>query len=434
MPPATPPTTRPTRVRYSVLAMLLLLSVITYLDRVCINAAAPAIREDLGLTTAQMGWIFSIFAIAYGMFEIPGGWMGDRFGPRIILTRIVVWWSAFTAFTGMATSYVQLLAIRFAFGAGEAGAYPNTSAAISRWVPTEERARAHGWVWMASRLGGALSPLLVVPLIDAYDWRTVFYIFSTFGIVWAVVWYRWFRNYPQEKSGVNAAEIKHIGAAGPGHARLPFSTIIRSSNLWWIMAMYHFICYAGYWYLVWTASYLAEEKGMDKETLAIFTALPFVLGALANFAGGYASDALVKRIGLKWGRRLIGAGGAGLAGVLMLSSLAIENPYVAAAVLAAAFGASDFMLPNCWAVCLDIGKENAGAVTGAMNTAGQVGSAIVYAYYGMMIEQYGWNWPLVWIAVMSLISALLWLKIDPTKPIGGGRGSEISEAGIEELA
>ena len=412
---------QPTNVRKTVLFMLVMLSVITYLDRVCINAAAPAMTEELGLSPSQLGWVFSVFAIAYGIFEIPGGWMGDRFGPRSVLTRIVVWWSVFTAVTGAVTSYVQLLVVRFLFGAGEAGAYPNSSSAISRWFPAHERARSHGWVWMASRLGGALSPLIVAPLLVAFGWRSVFYIFSTFGVVWAVIWWKWFRNRPTEKEGVNQAEIELIGGAAAESHDLDFRAAMRSKNLWLIMLMYHCFCYGSYWFLVWTMKYLTEEKGFDTATAAGFTSLPFILGAIANFVGGYTSDSLVKKVGLKWGRRIVGAGGVGLAGILMLASLGIENPYAAAIVLACAFAASDFMLPNCWAVCLDIGKENAGSVTGAMNTAGQMGSAIVSAVYGGMVESYGWNYPLVWIAGMSLISAVLWFFIDPTEPLSGER-------------
>jgi MFS family permease len=299
---------RPTKVRKVVLLMLVLLSVVTYLDRICINAAAPAMTEELGMTTSQLGWVFSVFAIAYGIFEIPGGWMGDRFGPRIVLTRIVVWWSAFTALTGVVTGYWQLLAVRFLFGAGEAGAYPNSSCAISRWFPAHERARSHGWVWMASRLGGAASPLIVLPLLTMFGWRSVFYIFSTFGIVWAVVWWIWFRNFPTEKPGVNQAEIELIGyEKARGHS-LKFGQAVRSRNLWLVMLMYHTYCYGAYWFVAWTMKYLVEEKGFDTATAAGFTSLPFILGAIANFAGGYASDGLVKKIGLKWGRRIIGAG------------------------------------------------------------------------------------------------------------------------------
>jgi len=423
---------RPTNVRWRVLGMLLLLSIITYLDRICINSAAPAMREDLGLSTAQMGFVFSIFAVAYGLFEIPGGWMGDRFGPRKVLTRIVVWWSAFTAFTGMVTGYGQLMVVRFLFGAGEAGAYPNTSVTISRWLPARQRAQGHGWVWMASRLGGALSPLIVVPLLDLYDWRVVFYIFSSFGFVWAVIWWVWFRDYPTQMQSVNEAEVKLIGGAAEGAHLAPVGKMFSSGNLWVVLAMYHCFCYGSYWFLVWTASYLSEAKGLDAATLAGLTALPFFLGAGANLLGGFAGDFAVNKYGLKWGRRLIGAGGVGTAGLLMLASLQIADPIVAAVVLATAFAASDFMLPTCWAVCLDIGGDNAGAVTGAMNTAGQMGSAIVAAVYGGMVETWGWDVPLIFVAGMSLLSAALWFFIDPTKPLSSKPVTE--DIGEEVLA
>ena len=185
-------------VRREVLVGLFLLSIVTYLDRVCINSAGPEMQQDLGLSTTQWGYVVSAFLLAYGVFEVPGGWLGDRFGPRLILTRIVVWWSAFTALTGMVRSYVALLIVRALFGAGEAGAYPNASCAISRWFPPRERARAQGIVWMASRLGGALTPFLVYPLVEWWGWRSIFYAFSLPGIVWAVWWWKSFRDYPQE--------------------------------------------------------------------------------------------------------------------------------------------------------------------------------------------------------------------------------------------
>lgn len=408
---------RPSNVRRLVMVGLFLLSIVTYLDRVCISVAAPAMQKDLGMSPSQLGLVFGIFTLAYGLFEIPGGWMGDRFGPRRVLTRIVVWWSVFTALTGVVTNFSQLLAVRFLFGAGEAGAYPNSSAAISRWFPAVERARAHGLVWMASRLGGALAPLLVIPLQNAYGWRSVFYVFSVIGCVWAVGWYIWFRDDPREKSGVNEAELAVIGAGGESGPRLAFRTILSNPNLWAVMLMYHFFCYGSYWYIAWTPTYLVQAKNMSGATLGAYSALPFILGALANLAGGVVGDALVKNRGLKQGRRIVGMAGVGLGGVFMIVSLFIVNPYVAAAVLALGFAASDFMLPTCWAVCLDIGKESAGTVTGAMNMAGQMGATIMSYGFGVLVEKYGWNMPLVLIAGLSFLSALIWLKIDPTKPI-----------------
>jgi MFS transporter, ACS family, glucarate transporter len=408
---------RPSNVRRFVMAGLFLLSIITYLDRVCISVAAPAMQQELGMTPSQLGLVFGIFTLSYGLFEIPGGWMGDRFGPRRVLTRIVVWWSAFTALTGAVTSFSQLLTVRFLFGAGEAGAYPNCSGAISRWFPAVERARAHGLVWMASRLGGAIAPLLVIPLQQAFGWRSVFHIFSVIGLIWAVVWFVWFRDDPREKSGVNEAELELIGAGGGPAQRLPLGAILSNSNLWAVMLMYHFFCYGSYWYIAWTPTYLVQAKHMSGGTLAAYSALPFLLGAAANGIGGAVGDTLVRKMGLKRGRRVVGAAGVGLGGVFMIVSLFIASPYVAAAVLALGFAASDFMLPTCWAVCLDIGKESAGTVTGAMNMAGQMGATIMSYGFGVLVEVYGWNWPLVLIAALSFVSAAIWLKIDPTRPI-----------------
>jgi len=184
------------KVRHAVLAMLVLLSVVTYLDRICIGVSAKEIQADLGLSESQWGWVLGAFLLAYGIFEIPSGGLGDWIGQRRVLTRIVLWWSAFTALTPLASNYYMLVATRFLFGAGEAGAYPNASGCISRWFPAAERARAQGLVWGASRLGGALTPLIVVPLKAHLGWKMCFWLFASLGIIWAIVWYWWFRDQP----------------------------------------------------------------------------------------------------------------------------------------------------------------------------------------------------------------------------------------------
>ena len=404
----------PVRSRYKVLGMLFLASIITYLDRIAIAAAAPRMSSELGLSATQMGLVFSAFVFAYGLFEVPGGWMGDRFGPRLILTRIVVWWSAFTALTGAVRGYTTLLICRFLFGAGEAGFFPNSSCTISRWFPFGERASATGVVWTASRLGAAIAPLIVVPLQRALGWRPVFYIFGVVGVVWAAAWYLWFRDYPREKSGVSEAEIDEIGEAGrAAHVSLSWKVALTSPNLWAVMLMYHTYCYSAYWFFSWMPTYLVKARGV--EAFAAFAALPYLMGALANAAGGYTSDWLVRRLGLKWGRRSIGIFSMVSAGGFMLLSIALDNKLLGILALSFSFAVSDFMLPNCWAVCLDIGKRYAGTVSGAMNMAGQMGSTIAAAAYGGLVEKHGWNTPLIGLAAFSLISALLWLAIDPTK-------------------
>ncbi|MCY4595677.1 MAG: MFS transporter [Bryobacterales bacterium] len=408
---------KPSNVRRKVMLGLFLLSVVTYLDRVCINSAAPEMQRDLGLSNAQWGMVLSAFLAAYGLLEVPGGWLGDRFGPRLVLTRIVVWWSGFTALTGVVSSYWQLLVVRALFGAGEAGAYPNASCVVSRWFPPEQRARAQGIVFMAGRLGGALSPLLVLPLISNWGWRSIFYSFSLMGIFWSAWWWKFFRDYPKDNPNVNAAEIAVIGPPPERTTHIPFGRLIRSGNFWAILGMYHFFCYASNWYLFWTASYLSTEKGWESSELAAYTALPFLLAAGADWGSGSLSDRLVNRIGLKWGRRIVGITGIGGAGLLMLLSLAIQDRVAASIVLALGFAASDVMLPVAWAVCVDVGREAAGTISGAMNTAGQFGAVVMSIGYGILIDTYGWNLPLALIACSCFLSVICWLYIDPSKSV-----------------
>jgi MFS family permease len=423
------------RYRNRVLAMLFLLSIITYIDRVCISLAGPRMMAELNIRPEQWGWVLGVFAIAYAAFEIPTGSMGDRIGPRRVLTRIVIWWSVFTSLTGMAWNYWVLLPIRFLFGAGEAGAYPNSSSSISRWFPITERARAHGLVWMASRVGGALSPFLVIPIQQRYGWRASFFAFGFLGILWAIWWYWWYRDHPSEKPGVTPEELREIDSVPKGERHsLPWRIALRKGNLWAIMLMYLTYCYGSFFFLSWMPTYLARGRGFTERGL-IFATLPFILGGIANLAGGYVSDALVCRFGVKWGRRTVGMAGLTAAAVFTVATIVAENQYVGLVFLALSYAASDFMLPTCWAVCLDIGKKYAGAVTGTMNTAGQCGSFISSVLFGYFVaysnqwlpawgfpltsglRDYRYDVPLAVMTVMLLISALLWFKIDPSEQL-----------------
>lgn len=408
---------REVKYRHRVLGFLFLLSVITYIDRVCISVAGKTMQEDLGITPDKWGWIVGAFALSYAAFEIPSGAMGDRIGPRKVLTRIVIWWSAFTSLTGVVKTFPALLGVRFLFGAGEAGAYPNASAAISRWFPFVERARAHGIVWMASRVGGAISPLLVVPIQAAYGWRMSFMVFGVMGVVWAILWYIWFRDHPSEKPGVTAAEVAEIGsgAAPDAHVALPWGQALRSSNLWWIMLMYHTYCWGSFFYLSWLHTFLENGRGFSKGDLVAYSWLPFVFGGTANLLGGVTSDYLVKRIGLKWGRRTVGIVGLGASAIFMSATTLTDDKVLSVLLLALGYAGSDFMLPVAWAVCLDVGRKYAGTVTGAMNTAGQIGSFLTSVAFGYIVTHFGsYDAPLIPMGILTGISALLWFKIDPT--------------------
>jgi len=404
--------------RHGVLAFLFFLSVVTYVDRVCIAVAGPRMQADLGISPEWWGWVVGVFAMSYAAFEIPSGALGDRIGPRKVLTRIVLWWSAFTTLTGFASNVWMLLPIRFLFGAGEAGAYPNATASISRWFPVAERARAQGIVWMASRVGGAISPLMVVPIQIKYGWRASFYVFGILGVVWASAWYWWYRDRPAEKPGVTKAEMEEIGKPlAPTPHGLPWRVAFRSRNFQMLLFMYFTYCYGAFFFLSWLQTYLVRGRGFSDKDLLLST-LPFVMGGIANLSGGFASDALVKRIGLKKGRRTIAMVGLTASALFTVATVVTQDRYVALVFLALSYAGSDFMLPSAWAVCLDIGKKYAGAVSGAMNTAGQIGSFISSVAFGYIVTQFkSYEAPLIPMAVFLTISAVCWLKIDATEEL-----------------
>jgi len=407
------------RYRHRVLSLLFLLSIITYLDRVCISVAGPRMQAELNLSPEQWGWVVGLFTLSYAAFEIPSGAMADRIGARKVLTRIVAWWSVFTSLTGVVSSFFSLLAVRFAFGAGEAGAYPSSSSAISRWFPVVERGRAHGTVWMASRLGGAISPLLVVPIQIAYGWRMSFYLFGVLGLIWCIVWYTWYRDHPSEKPGLTPSEIKEIGAGAPvAHVSLPWGQALRSWNLWKIMLMYHTYCWGGYFYLSWLHTYLQKGRGFTEGEMKIYSMLPFLAGACGNMVGGSVSDIMVRKFGLKLGRTVVGTVGLTMSALCLFGTAITPNKYMAVAFLTFGYFSMDCMLPVSWSICLDVGRKYAGAVTGAMNMAGQAGSFISSVAFGYMVTYFGsYNPPLIIFAAMLAIAAAIYTRIDPAEQL-----------------
>src|SRR5216117_3998973 len=310
-----------TRVRTRVLGFAFLLAVVTYLDRICISAAAPFIMEDLHLSILQMSAVFSAFTLAYSLFEIPSGWLGDVKGPRRVLTRIVLWWSAFTMLTGVARGYQSLLAIRFFFGAGEAGAFPNIARSFSQWFPIRERGRANGVMFLGSRIGGMLSAPIALQLVARWGWRTSFVFFGLLGLVWAAAWFTWYRDRPEDHPGVSAKELAWIRqdtqdtnlrprltvrSRDGGGAKTPWATLLRSRNLYAICAMYFAFGYGLYFYFTWLPTYLIKELGFSLFSGGLFAALPFLLAGIADLAGGWLTDSLTRRHGLKVGRCYLG--------------------------------------------------------------------------------------------------------------------------------
>ncbi len=407
-------------VRFRVVAFGVGLAALTYLDRVCISTVAPDIMRDLGLTRLQMSWVFSAFTLAYGIFEIPTAWWADRVGSRRVLTRIVAWWSSFTVLTAAATGLPSLLALRFLFGIGEAGAWPNAARVFSRWIPARERGLVQGIFFGGAHLSGGITPLLVTALQGVLPWRMIFVLFGSIGFVWVIAWWRWFRDEPAEHPSVAPEERDYIegGRIQTGGHGVD-GRFWRALASWQVLAlcgMYFANTYGFYFLITWLPAYLAKARGMQSTELGLFAGLPLMLSVVADLTGGITTDRLAARYGLRWGRRIVGASGYGMATVMLVLSILTSHAQLAALLLAIAAACSMFTLAPSWAACIEMGGPAAGTLSAVMNTAGQVGgilSPIVLAY---LVDHFA-NWALpIWVMCgLYAMATVCWLVIDASK-------------------
>jgi MFS family permease len=409
----------PTHVRYKVVALAVALAAITYFDRVCISTLAPEMMRELGLSRVQMSFVFSAFTLAYAAFEIPTAWWGQRVGTRRVLARIVLWWSAFTVATGFARSYSTLLLTRFLFGAGEAGAWPNATRTFSRWIPVHERGKVQGVFFMGAHLAGGLTPMLVTALLAFLSWRQVFWVFGALGVVWAIIWSSWFRDEPSEHPAVNAAErqlIEHGRASACAEHGGDWNILLKPRVLLLCLA-YVSNSYGFYFLITWLPSYLEQQRGFDKGALSIFAGLPLLLSVMADLTGGWATDALTQRFGLRIGRAAIGVVAYGIAALAMLAAAAGASFVLSAVLIAIAAASSMFTLAASWAACIDLGGRSSGVVSAAMNTTGQVAGVLSPIVLALLVERFdNWSLPLFVMAALYAASSLCWLFLDPASP------------------
>jgi MFS family permease len=405
------------RRRYLVVGLLGVVSVITFLDRMAIAVVGPLIQQDLHLTPEKWSWVLSAYVIAYGLFEIPSGALGDRNGQRLELTRIATWWSAFTALTAWCATFLQLFVVRFLFGMGAAGAYPNATGVLWRWLPARERARGQGVVWGASRLGGALAPLTLVPLALALGWHAVFWVLAALGIVWASLWWVWYHDRPAEQPGITPDELLEIGGEHGGrlHRSPPWRKLLRLRQLWLMAAAYGFYAWGSWFFYNWFPTWMVSAAHFSTREMGVYASLPFLLGMVSNFVGGYLCDRLGMRFGIRHAYRAITFTCLTVTSVLLLG-MSFATSQLADVVLAtASFATMDLMLPAAWAMCMSIGGPYGGSASGVMNTSGQLGGLCCTLAFGYIVSGTGnYNIPVRVVAVMVFVAALIFSRIDCT--------------------
>ena len=378
-------------------------------------------QVDLRLSDAQMGWVFSAFTLSYALFEIPCGYLGDKIGPRRVLLRIVLWWSFFTAATGWVRSWFTLVVTRFLFGAGEAGCFPNLTKAFNRWLPAHERARAQGIMWMSARWGGAFTPLLVFWCLTFMHWRTSFLVFGLLGVVWAAVFFWWYRDDPRQHKSVNAAEAALLPSDGghDDHLNVPWKRLYTSSSVWFLCAQYFAASYSWYFFITWFPKYLLTERGLDVKQSALLAGLPLFLGGFGALTAGWLAPHLSRRFGgPRSVRKGFGAVGFTLGAALLVLSTYLKNPYAAVLAIALVSFCNDLMMPGAWAACMDVGGKYCGTLSGTMNMMGNLGGFVSPIVIGYIIQYTGnWNLTFYVTAVVYLLGAVCWLLTDPVTPL-----------------
>ena len=421
--PATPSdaNTPATHTRYWVIVFAVTLAIIQYIDRVCISQAAPLISRDLSLSDQQMGWVFSAFTLAYALFEIPAGYLGDRIGPRRVLLRIVLWWSFFTVATGWMRNMWSLIVTRFLFGAGEAGCFPNLTKAFNRWLPSRERARAQGIMWMSARLGGAFTPLLVFACLQHVSWRTAFLLFGLLGIVWAVIFFWWYRDDPRTHPGVNSAEAALLPdeSSDGEHFKIPWRMLFTSRTVWCLCGQYFACSYCFYFFITWFPTYLLKQHGFDMKQSALLAGTPLMVGAFGSFVAGWVSPHLSRRLGdVGRARRFIGSVGCIGAALLLVVAGKFTQPYLAVTAIACVAFFNDIQMPGAWTACMDVGGKSVGTLSGTMNMMGNIGGFLSPIACGYIVQHTG-NWSLVFYvtAAMYVLGIFFWLAMDPVTPL-----------------
>jgi ACS family glucarate transporter-like MFS transporter len=415
------------RLRWLLIGWMFMVSAVAYLDRVNVSIAGQALQKDHGLTDVQLGWVFSAFLIGYALFQVPGGWLADRFGPRLVISAGVVWWGLFTTLTalvpsGMASSLALLIGTRFVLGLGEAVLFPSSNKLVSAWIPSSERGLANGLIFAGVGAGAGVTPPLIIYVLSRWGWQCSFYVSAGIGLAVGLVWFLLVRDTPRTHPLASAAEVEKIEAGMPVANKalerpLPCSAILSSRNVWAITASYFAYCYVTYIFFTWFFIYLSRVRGLDLKSSAVYSMLPFIAMVCGAPLGGWVADRITRDCGKRAGRCGVAIFGLMLAAVFLAVATQVESARVASIVLAGGAGAIYLAQSAFWAVTADIAGKSAGTVSGLMNMGGQVGGAVTASLTPWIAEHFGWTASFLVAAAVCLAGSLAWLLVNPETPI-----------------
>jgi MFS transporter, ACS family, glucarate transporter len=410
-------------VRFLILFFTFIHTVNLYIDRAVISAAKDSIVTDLDLTLTQWGWIMAAFTLGYALFQTPTGYFADARGPRFVLTFIVIFWSCLTTLTGFMKAFWSMLLVRFFFGAGEAGAFPALSKVAYNWFPLKERGIVQGINFSGSRIGAALALPFVAYLIGLIGWRYSFVFFGVTGIMYAIIWYFVFKDKPEEYKFIGEKEKKYIlenrQQPSPVKTRLPFFKMMRSGNLWLAMGQYIASNFTFYFTLSWMYPYLQERFELGGVEAGFYSSVPLLAGAAGNWFSGWLVDWTYTRTSdLNLSRRVPAIIGFAFAAAGMILMLVAESPQVSIIFLSLAIFGADMTLSPSWAFCIDIGKENSGAVSGTMNMAGNLGAFVTIIAFPYLLAWTGDHRVFFFVcSALSVMATVMWLFMRSDKPI-----------------
>jgi ACS family glucarate transporter-like MFS transporter len=416
---------KPTRARYKVVGLAISLAVLSYIQRVAISQAAGPISHDLHLNKAQMGFVFGAFALSYALFELPAGLLGDRLGVRRVLSQIVLAWSIFTALTGVAWNVTSLWIIRFLFGAGEAGCFPNLTRMLSVWLPARERVSAQSLMWACARWGGAATPPLVLAGVALFGWRWTFVVLAALGIAWFAIFLLWFEDDPLQHPSVNDVERKMLVASRTfvrhGSGRGSWLSLLLTPEVFVLILQYFCFSFVWYFYITWLPTYLRETRGQSPGQAAAFAALPLLFGGFGSITTGLVAARLPGRVIAFFG--FLGSA------ILLFAFTRIRAVLPAMLSMGLASFCSDLTMPISWNACVEIGGPHTATVAAAMNMMGNFAGFVAPVLGGLILQRTGGNWnPLIYLMVgATMISALSWIYLDP-ESARRNRGTSLDES------